>query len=89
MSLPEAFVERLEKIVPREQFEAIISTFDAPKQVTFRVNTLKSTPNELEAELEAAKIPYERVVWDTEFMEGVYRIAPEDKYTHGYILLKR
>jgi tRNA (cytosine49-C5)-methyltransferase len=79
MSLPEAFVERLEKIVPREQFKAIISTFDAPKQVTFRVNTLKSTPKELEAELEVAKIPYEKVGWDTEFMEGVYRIAPEDK----------
>lgn len=79
MSLPEAFVERLEKIVPREQFETIIRTFDAPKQVTFRVNTLKSTPQELEAQLEAAQIPYEKVGWKTEFMEGIYRIAPEDK----------
>ena len=79
MTLPEAFTQRLEQIVPREQLEAILSTFDAPKQVTFRVNTLKSTPQELESELEEAKIPYERVGWKTEFMEGVYRIAPEDK----------
>ncbi len=79
MTLPEAFTQRLEQIVPREQLEAILSTFDAPKQVTFRVNTLKSTPQALESELDEAKIPYEKVGWKTEFMEGVYRIAPEDK----------
>lgn len=75
MSLPEAFTERLEKIVPREQFAAILKTFDAPKQVTFRVNTLKSAPSELEAELSEAGIVFERVEW----LEGVYRISPEDK----------
>ena len=75
MNLPEAFQERLSQIVPREQLESIIRTFDAPKQVTFRVNTLKSTSKELESELESAHIPYERV----SFMEGAYRIAPEDK----------
>lgn len=75
MSLPEAFTERLEKIVPHERFAAILKTFDAPKQVTFRVNTLKSTPSELEAELSQGGIAFERVEW----MEGVYRIAPEDK----------
>ncbi|KFN40039.1 MAG: rRNA cytosine-C5-methyltransferase [Sulfuricurvum sp. MLSB] len=75
MSLPEAFTERLEKIVPREQFTAILKTFDAPKQVTFRANALKSTPTELEAELSQAGIVFERVEW----LEGVYRISPEDK----------
>jgi 16S rRNA (cytosine1407-C5)-methyltransferase len=75
MSLPEAFTERLEKIVPREQFAAILKTFDAPKQVTFRVNTLKSAPSELETELSEAGILFERVEW----LEGVYRISPEDK----------
>lgn len=75
MSLPEAFTERLEKIVPHERFAAVLKTFDAPKQVTFRVSTLKSTPSELEAELSQGGIAFERVEW----MEGVYRIAPEDK----------
>jgi len=75
MSLPEAFVERLEKIVPHEQLESILKTFDTPKQVTFRVNTLKSTPAELEAELKSADIAFEKVGW----MEGVYRISPEEK----------
>ncbi len=75
MSLPEAFTERLEKIVPREQFTAILKTFDAPKQVTFRVNTLKTTASQLEAELSEADIAFERIEW----LEGVYRISPEDK----------
>jgi tRNA (cytosine49-C5)-methyltransferase len=75
MSLPETFVERLHQIVPREHIDAILKTFDAPKQVTFRVNTLKSSPKELEIELEAANIPYERIGW----MDGIYRILPQDK----------
>jgi 16S rRNA C967 or C1407 C5-methylase (RsmB/RsmF family) len=77
MSLPEAFSERLEKIVPREHFNAIIQTFDTPKRVTFRFNPLKTTPSELEAELARDGIVYERVGWD--ILEGVYRINPEDK----------
>jgi 16S rRNA (cytosine1407-C5)-methyltransferase len=81
MSLPEAFKERLEKIVPPEQFASILKTFATPKQVTFRVNTLKSTPQELETELTKANIPFEAVGWQTTFLEGVYRIAPEDKLT--------
>jgi tRNA (cytosine49-C5)-methyltransferase len=75
MSLPEAFTERLARIVPRERYDSIVRTFDAPKQVTFRVNTLKSTPAELEAELTLAEIAYERIGW----LDGVYRISPEDK----------
>ena len=79
MSLPEAFKERLEKIVPPEQFSSILKTFNTPKQVTFRVNTLKSTPQELEIELTKANIPFEAVGWKTTFLEGVYRISPEHK----------
>lgn len=75
MSLPEAFVERLNQIVPREQLQSILKTFDAPKQVTFRVNILKSSPKELESQLETANIPYERIPW----LEGAYRISPDDK----------
>ncbi|MDP3267007.1 MAG: RsmB/NOP family class I SAM-dependent RNA methyltransferase [Sulfuricurvum sp.] len=75
MSLPEAFVDRLHQIVPRDHIKAILKTFDTPKQVTFRVNTLKSTPQGLETELTAANIPYQRIQW----LEGAYRISPDDK----------
>lgn len=77
MSLPEAFSERLSNIVPRERFESILRTFDAPKQVTFRVNPLKTSPEALEAELHESGITFEKIEW--ELLSGVYRIAPEDK----------
>ena len=77
MSLPETFVERLEKIVPHEQLETIIHTFDAPKQVTFRYNPLKIAPNDLEDELKGEGIAFETIEWN--HMEGIYRISPEDK----------
>lgn len=77
MSLPEPFRERLGQIVPKEQFEAIIRTFDAPKQVTFRYNPLKTTPNDLENELRGEGIAFETIEWN--HMEGIYRISPEDK----------
>lgn len=78
-TLPVPFVERLEQIVPQERFESILHTFDAPKQVTFRLNTLKSTAAELEKALRNAEIAFERVGWTEGLIEGVYRIAPKDK----------
>ncbi len=77
MSLPEAFRERLERIVSREKLSQILETFDAPKNVTFRVNTLKSTPQQLEAKLTAANIEFEKIDWD--ILDGVYRIPNADK----------
>ena len=77
MSLPEAFKERLERIVPRENLFQILHTFDSPKNVTFRVNTLKSTPKLLEAKLTSANIVFEKISWD--MLDGVYRIANADK----------
>lgn len=75
MSLPDAFTERLKRIVPSERYDAILHTFDAPKQVTFRLNALKTTAEALEAQLEAEGIAFERVGW----IEGAYRISPDDK----------
>jgi 16S rRNA (cytosine1407-C5)-methyltransferase len=77
MSLPEAFRNRLEKIVPREKLDQIVETFDAPKNVTFRVNTLKSTPQQLETKLSAATIEFEKIDWD--ILDGVYRIPNANK----------
>jgi NOL1/NOP2/sun family putative RNA methylase len=79
MSLPEAFRERLEKIVPHKKLSQIIETFDNPKNVTFRVNTLKSTPQQLEAKLTSANIAFETIMWD--LLDGVYKIKSEDKQT--------
>lgn len=73
--LPETFIDRLEKIVPPEQFSTILQTFDSPKQVTFRVNPLKSTREQIEQQLAALAIAFEPIAW----YAGAYRIAPDDK----------
>lgn len=77
MSLPEAFTERLERIVPEERYPSILSTFNTPKQVTFRVNPLKTTAETLETDLAKEGIAFEWIEWGV--LEGVYRIDPADK----------
>ena len=77
MSLPEAFRDRLEQIVPREKFAQVLETFDSPKNVTFRVNTLKSTPQQLETKLTTANIAFETITWN--LLDGVYKIHSNDK----------
>jgi tRNA (cytosine49-C5)-methyltransferase len=77
MSLPEAFAERLGKIVPSEHLDTILQTFNSPKQVTFRYNPLKTTPKALQKELAEEGIEIEPIEWNT--MEGIYRIDPREK----------
>lgn len=77
MSLPEAFVERLKRILPVKNHEMILQTFSSPKQVTFRVNTLLTTAEELERDLAKEGIIFEKLDWS--FFNGVYKISPDQK----------
>ena len=77
MSLPEAFVERLKRILPVKDHEMILQTFNSPKQVTFRVNTLLTTAEELERDLAKEGIIFEKLNWS--FFNGVYKISPDQK----------
>ena len=40
-TLPELFLERLRKIIPKNKFDAVANSFSEPKPTTFRVNALK------------------------------------------------
>lgn len=79
MSLPEAFVERLGRIVPPQWYARVMATFDTPKQVSFRINRLKSTLEEVESRLDTMGLEYTCVE------EGVYTIPPHQKHalTHS------
>lgn len=61
--LPAAFLERLRRIIPAEQWEPVCASFEVPKPTTFRANTLKGEPEALRAELEAAGFIVEPVAW--------------------------
>ncbi len=62
-SLPAAFLERLQRLMPPDRWDVVRATFDAPKPTTFRVNTLKAAPAEVHAELSATGFVLEAVPW--------------------------
>lgn len=64
--LPTAFLERLPEVVPAAQLTAVLQSFTKPRPTTFRVNRLKTTAAELQAELTADGFEVEPVSWYTE-----------------------
>ncbi len=61
--LPPIFIERLRKIIPSGQIQTVLRTFEHPKPTTFRVNTLKTTPEAVKEQLVAEGFKLERVAW--------------------------
>lgn len=52
-ALPALFLERLERIVPPERLGSVLASFLRPRAVCLRVNTLRTSPEAVRAELEA------------------------------------
>ena len=61
--LPAAFLERLRRIVPSQKWDEIANTFSEPKPTTFRVNTLKASPEIIREKLEHQGFRLEKVSW--------------------------
>ncbi len=61
--LPAEFLERLRRIVPSAQFDAIANTFTEDRPTTFRVNTLNADPGEVRERLRAEGFNLSRVSW--------------------------
>ena len=76
-ALPEAFVERLQAIVPADRFESVMAAFGRPAATSFRVNTLKAAPSDVRASLEAEGISFQEVPWkpDAFWVEAGERAA--------------
>ena len=62
-SLPQAFLEKLKKIVLVNQWDKTLKTFSAEKPTTFRVNSLKFSPSSLKETLEPQGFKVENVPW--------------------------
>lgn len=61
--LPELFLERLRRLIPVQKFDEIANTFAESKPTTFRVNTLKASPEILRERLEHQGFRLEKVAW--------------------------
>lgn len=61
--LPELFLERLNRVIPSQQWDAVANTFAQSKPTSFRVNTLKAGVGDVRAQLEAQGFRLEPVSW--------------------------
>ena len=64
--IPSFLKEKLEQQYGKNITKEIIEGYEIQRKVTLRVNTLKSTIEEIQKELEDAKIEYEKVSWSKE-----------------------
>lgn len=90
--LPEAFLERLRRIVPAGQWTAVIRSFEEKPPTTFRVNTLKAHVDSVREALAAAGFQTQRVSWYKEALilrSGRLRELQEtDVYKQGLIYVQ-
>lgn len=61
--LPGDFVERLKKIIPVLQFQAVLRTFIGKRPVSFRINTVKTDRQALLSLLREVQIKVREILW--------------------------
>ena len=61
--LPEAFLTKLQRLIPANQWDRVSKSFNTEKPTTFRVNTIKTNRNSLREKLESAGFKMENVPW--------------------------
>lgn len=73
--LPEAFLDRLQRIVPAAQYAEVASSFSRPVATGFRINTLKAAPEAVVQEFETLGIRLHQVDWKPD----AFWVVPEDR----------
>jgi len=74
--LPKKYLQRIESFLIKEDLEQIIKGYTEDRVCSFRVNTLKSTENEVESFLCSANISFKRV----SFLPLAYIIDKKDEF---------
>ena len=81
--LPPDFLERFQTLCPRDRLDTALDSFAQPKNVSFRVNRLKTQPETALQALESAQISFEPVQWTQDYAAAY--ITPSslrEKLTH-------
>ncbi len=91
-ALPEKFREKLTAIVPNDRRESVLESFCQRRPSTFRANTLKISPDDLEKKLKDLGIETERVPWykDAFLLKNVPQkvLTETDLYKNGYFYVQ-
>ena len=61
--LPEAFLDRLDEIIPSEHVRDVLDSYTKKRPTTLRVNTLKNTKDEFLSRVQTEKISLTPVSW--------------------------
>ncbi len=62
-TLPKDFLDKLPLFIPQERLALVLQSFNTPKQLTLRVNTVTADTKELLSEFEKAAIPLIPISW--------------------------
>lgn len=73
--LPESFVQRFAEIIPRDRLGGCLESFSRLKPTSFRVNSLRTTEEVLEKELQSQGFGLKHVPWG----DGVFIVDPEQR----------
>lgn len=76
--LPDAFLVRIRQIIPQHQLAVTLDSFSKEKQLSLRVNTLKTSVDSLKIELQKQNILFDQVVW---YPEAIVVDKKTDKST--------
>ena len=79
--LPQAFLERLQRILPPEAFERALHALHAPPPVALRANTLRITPAALAGRLRDAGLTPSALPWEPDAL--LLPAAQRAALTHG------
>ncbi len=74
--LPKKYLQRIESFLTKEDCEQTIKGYSADRVCSFRINTLKSTKEEVESFLCTSNIPFRTV----SFLELAYTIDKKDEF---------
>lgn len=90
--IPDFLIEKLQKQYGKEITNKILEGYSSNRRVTFRVNTLKTSVEEVEKVLDKENIKYSKVSWSNEayILEEVKedKIQQLDIYKNGEIYLQ-
>ncbi len=74
-ALPDAFLERLRRIVPADRYDEVLRAFAESPATGFRVNTLRAATEAVVEELEALGLRLHRVDWNAD----AFWVTPDER----------
>lgn len=90
-NFPEEFLLRLESIISKDKFTAVIESFSQPKPISFRANTLRTNSETLAEQLRQQNIFFESVAWYPDafiLKDEKAKLMQTEEYKNGLLYIQ-